>query len=155
MIVVFFLAGDWRTGLIISGVLAGIILFADSFLFQAMVVFGGAIFAFIQGHWLIGLALLVLTVYLIFAATLRDEDITRSFKQIDAISPQTYNRLSKYIAQRYNPTLMFGRYFKIFLIVFGVAIIIYGCQGIIAIGFLIFDLPCPDSILPNTFCSNR
>lgn len=155
LILAFFLAGDWRTGLIISGVLAGIILFAVSFLFQAVVVLVGAIFMFSQGHWLIGLALLALTVYLIFAATLRDEDMARSFMQIRTISPHVYNRLSEHIAQSNNPALMFRKYFKVFLIVFGVAVVIYGCQGLITIGSLILDLPCPDSILPDVFCSSR
>ncbi|NLH45146.1 MAG: hypothetical protein GX451_03330 [Acholeplasmataceae bacterium] len=156
LMVSFFLAGDWRTGIMVAGVLAGVILFAASFLFQALVVLLGAIYLFSQGHWLIGLVLLALTGYLIFAATLRDRDIVRSFTQVSTISPQAYKLLNEHISQRNNPFKIFNnKYPKMFLIILGIIAVIYVCQALIVIASLIFNLPCPDAIVPNMFCNSR
>jgi hypothetical protein len=131
LIIIFMLAGDWKTAVLISGILAGVVLFAISYLFQAGVVLVGALFLFSQGHWLIGLGLIVLSMYLMFAATLTDADFARTMKQVRTISPAAYQRLSKYVAQRDNLSAMFEKYLKILLVVFGIVVVIYGCQVVI------------------------
>jgi hypothetical protein len=100
LVVGYLLAGEWQIGMIIAGIMAAIVLFAISYLFQAVIVLFVAIYLFSQGHWLIGLAMLALTLYLIFASTLRDEDIIRSFIRVGAISPWAYNLLNEYNSQR-------------------------------------------------------
>jgi len=110
---------------------------------------------FSQGYWFIGLGLMALTGYLIFAATLSDRDIVRSFTQVSTISPQAYHLLNEHILQQNNPLRIFNKYSKVFLIIVGVMVVVYLCQASIAIGSLIFNSPCSDGILLNMFCNSR
>lgn len=84
-----------------------------------------------QGHWLIGLVLLALTGYLIFAATLTDKDMAQTFTQLNSISPPSYNLLKGYLS-------VFNKYSKeLFVIILGVILAMYICVGLIAVGSLL------------------
>ncbi|NJN99103.1 MAG: hypothetical protein HC875_35925 [Anaerolineales bacterium] len=131
LIVLSFWAGSWGAGIIFTGILIAVILFAISDLFKALVAFLGAIYVFSQGHWLIGLVLLALTGYLIFAATLTDKDMAQTFTQLNSISPPSYNLLKGYLS-------VFNKYSKeLFVIILGVILAMYICVGLIAVGSLL------------------
>ena len=84
-------SGDWWAALGILGVWFFFFLFATSWLFQALVIFLAAIYAFSQEYWLVGIGGLLLTAYLYYASKLTDKDMNTLPERANAISPTLGN----------------------------------------------------------------
>ena len=109
-------SGKWQVSIVIIGAWAAMSLFFISFWFQALVVFVISVFAFSQGNWLVGCITLLLTVYLAFAATVSDKQVSEAFKTVRTHSPQAANRLDKFIQFKQNPRL--ALIFMLFVVAF-------------------------------------
>ena len=81
------LVGNWSIAI---GILVGwgfFFLFATSWLFQALVIFLAAVYAFSQKYWLVGIGGLLLTAYLYRVSKFTDQDMVDLPERLNTISP--------------------------------------------------------------------
>jgi hypothetical protein len=99
-------SGNWWAALGILGVWGFFFLFATSWLFQALVIFLAAIYAFSQKYWLAAVGGLLLTAYLYYASRLTDKDMNTLPERINTISPALGNLFDVVNNPRKHPILL-------------------------------------------------
>jgi len=85
-------AGNWWAAIGILVSWGFFFLFATSWLFQALVIFLAAVYAFSQKNWLVGIGGLLLTAYLYRVSKFTDQDMVDLPERLNTISP-TMGRL--------------------------------------------------------------
>ena len=80
-----------------------IALFLISLWTQALVVFAVSLYLFSQGNWLVGGITLLLAIYLVFAGTVSDKQVSEAFAIARIRSPQMTTRLGKFIQFKQSP----------------------------------------------------